>query len=51
LLVSKLVKPIKVFCSKASNETGFDRLLVPEAKPHIRTVAAGILREANPAVR
>jgi hypothetical protein len=36
VLVSKLVKPTKVFCSGTSNETRFDRVLVPERKPDIR---------------
>jgi hypothetical protein len=49
-LVSKLVKPTKVFCSWASYETGFSRLRFPEAKPNIRAVAAGVLREANSTV-
>jgi hypothetical protein len=50
-LVSKLVKPTKVFGSWASHETGFDDLLFSEAKPNVRAVTAGVLREANPAVR
>jgi hypothetical protein len=49
-LVSKLVKPTKVFCSWASYETGFSRLRFPEAKPNIRAVAARVLREANSTV-
>jgi hypothetical protein len=50
-LVSKLVKPTKIFCSGTSDETGVDRLLVSKAKPDIRAVAARILRESDPAVR
>src|SRR6202790_1082962 len=50
-LVSKLVKPIKIFCSRASHETRFGSLWFPEAKPDIWTVAEGICREANPTMR
>ncbi|MGA8153362.1 MAG: hypothetical protein WB952_20595 [Terriglobales bacterium] len=50
-LVSKLAGPTKVLCSGASHQTGFHHPLFPEAKPDVRAAAAGILREANPAVR
>ena len=39
-LVSKLVKPTKVFCSGAPHEIDLDQLLFPEAKSEIRAGAA-----------
>jgi len=49
-LVTKLVKPTKVFCSRTPHETGFSCLRFPEAKPDVRAAATGVLGEANPAV-
>ncbi len=50
LSVRKLVKPTKVFCSRPSHQSGVDQLLFPQAKPQVWARAAGVLREANPAV-
>ena len=47
----KLVKPIKLFCSWAPDEGGLDQFLASETEPDIRTAAAGVLREADAAVR
>src|SRR5579859_3882981 len=49
-LVSKLVKPTKVFCSWTSHQSGCGEFLPSQTKPHIRTGAAGILREPYAAV-
>jgi len=46
----KLVKPIKLFCSWAPDEGGFDQLLASETEPDIRTAAAGVLWETDATV-
>jgi hypothetical protein len=51
LLVSKLVKPTKIFCSWPPYQGGFGQILTSETKTDIRTAAAGVLRETNPTVR
>jgi hypothetical protein len=51
LLVRKLVKPTKDFCSWPSYEHGRGFCRSPKAKSDIRAAAAGILWEADPAVR
>jgi hypothetical protein len=50
-LVSKLVKPTKVFCSWASHEMSLGDLIFPEAKPDIGATAAGILGKTDSTVR
>ena len=46
----KLVKPIKLFCSWAPDESCLDQLLASETEPDIGTAAAGILWETDAAV-
>jgi len=50
VLVSKLVKPTKVFCSRTSYQIDLNQLLFPQAKPDIGAGAARVLGKANPAV-
>src|SRR5277367_1231457 len=50
-LVIKLVKPIKILCSRTPYKTGVGQLLLSQAKSNIRTAAAGVLREADATVR
>src|SRR5437870_9697802 len=50
LLVMKLVKPIKAFCSWPPDESGIDQLLASETKPDIRTAATGVLRKTDATV-
>ena len=47
----KLVKPIKTVCSWTPHQAGVCHLLVSKTKPNVGTAAAGILREADTAVR
>src|ERR1051326_4886946 len=49
-LVSKLVKPTKVFCSWAPHQSGRGEFLPSQTKPHIGTRAARILRKPDAAV-
>jgi len=46
-LVSKLVKPTKIFCSWTPNESGVDHLLLSKTKAHIRAAAARILGKTD----
>jgi len=45
--VTKLVKPIKTVCSWTPHQAGVSHFLLAKTQPHIRTVAARILGEAN----
>ena len=47
----KLVKPIKLFCSRPPDEGGLDQLLASETKPNVRAIAARVLGKADSAVR
>src|SRR5207247_10955564 len=49
-LVMKLVKPIKLFCSWPSDESGLNQLVTSETKPDIGTTAAGVLGKTDAAV-
>jgi len=49
-LVSKLVKPTKIFCSWTPNESGVDQFLLSKTKAHIGAAAAGILGKTDATV-
>src|SRR5204863_9455373 len=49
-LVRKLVKHTKVFGSWPANQSGFNQFRFIQAKPYIRTAAAGVLGEADAAM-
>src|SRR5579862_1076655 len=50
-LVVKLVKPIKINCSRSANEFGIHELLISQAEAQMGTADASVLWKANPAVR
>src|SRR6202021_3942275 len=50
-LVVKLVKPIKICCSRAANEFGIHQLLIPQAEAQMGTAGTSVLWNANCAVR
>jgi len=50
-LLSKLVKPTKLFCSWPPHQSGFGQILPSQAEPDVGAAAARILRESNTAVR
>src|SRR2546427_5006705 len=50
ILVRKLVKPTKGFCSWPPHQSGLDQILPSQTKPDIRAAAAGVLRETDSAV-
>jgi hypothetical protein len=49
-LVSKLVKPTKIFCSRTPHESGVDQFLLSKTKAHIGAAAAGILAKTDATV-
>jgi hypothetical protein len=49
-LVSKLVKPTKIFCSRPPYQSGFGQVVPSKTKADIGTATAGVLREADPTV-
>src|SRR5712691_4545947 len=50
ILVCKLVKPTKVFCSRAPHQRRFGQILSPQTEPDVATTGAGVLGKADATV-
>src|SRR6266478_1929444 len=50
ILVCKLVKPTKVFCSRAPHQRRFGQILSPQTEPDVGTTGAGVLGKADATV-
>ena len=50
-LIQKLVKPIKIARSRATNKFRFNKLLVSETQAELRTADTAVLREPDAAMR
>jgi len=50
LLVSKLVKPTKVFCSRTAHQSGIDQVLFSQTQSKVRASDARVLRKSDAAV-
>jgi hypothetical protein len=51
VLVIKLVKPTKIFCSWTPHQSGVGQFVLSKTKTDIRTAAAGVLRKTYTTMR